>query len=175
MSQFQFSDFGLSNPSALEFPLRDLADTRRLGRALAAVFPDGGFIGLIGNLGAGKTTLVQSMVDALSPGLEARSPTYTLLNQYETQPPMVHIDLYRLESYDELESIGYWDYVESGRVISCVEWIDRIPHAWPGEGLIVEMLRSGDERSARLWPSSDYESRILVDLADKMANLDSSD
>jgi hypothetical protein len=37
------------------------------------------------------------------------------------------------------------------------------------------MLRSGDERSARLWPSSDYESRILVDLADKMANLDSSD
>lgn len=148
-------EFGLPTEPILCVDLHDLADTARLGRGLAEVFSGGVFIGLLGNLGAGKTTLVQAMVDRLSPGVEARSPTYTLLNHYETCPPVVHIDLYRLETYDDLESIGYWDYVDELSAIRCVEWIDRIPHAWPGEGILIELARIGEVRQARLWASDD--------------------
>lgn len=139
--------------------LADLAQTERLGRALAQVFSDGVFMGLLGNLGAGKTTLVQAMVEQLAPGFEARSPTYTLLNHYETNPPVVHIDLYRLETYDDLDSIGYWDYVEEPSAIRCVEWLNRIPTGWPGEGILIELKRSAEGRSARVWASERYRLR----------------
>lgn len=166
--QFEPASFGLSETPGLELDLSDEADTRRLGRALAAQLGAGAFVGLIGNLGAGKTTLVQAMVEALSPHAEATSPTYTLLNEYDTDPPVVHVDLYRLETYDELESIGYWDYAESGWAITCVEWLDRIPEAWPHEGLIVELERVDTQRSARLWATPDYKG-LLAELTDRLS------
>lgn len=165
MPDIPFDDFGLPEAPILSLELEDLTQTVRLGRALAEVFAEGVFIGLLGNLGAGKTTLVQAMVEQLSPGFEARSPTYTLLNHYETHPPMVHIDLYRLETYDDLESIGYWDYVEEPATISCVEWLDRIPNAWPGEGVLIELTRTGDARRARLWASDRYRSKVAQEVA----------
>ncbi len=152
--------FGLPDEPHAELELVDETDTRRLGRALAAALGPGAFIGLIGNLGAGKTTLVQALVAAVTPGAEATSPTYTLLNEYETDPPVVHVDLYRLQSYDELESIGYWDYVESGHAITCVEWLDRIPQAWPRHGVLVVLERVDTHRSARLWATDEYRHVI---------------
>ncbi len=149
--QFDPRAFGLPEEPALVVDLSDEEQTRRLGTALAESLDAGAFVGLIGNLGAGKTTLVQSLVRTLSAGAEATSPTYTLLNEYETDPPVVHVDLYRLDTYDELESIGYWDYAESGFAITCVEWLDRIPEAWPRQGLIVELERIDSTRTARIW------------------------
>ncbi|AWV88995.1 tRNA (adenosine(37)-N6)-threonylcarbamoyltransferase complex ATPase subunit type 1 TsaE [Bradymonas sediminis] len=168
MPEIPFDAFGLPEAPLLSLDLDDLDQTVRLGRALAEVFGEGVFIGLLGNLGAGKTTLVQAMVAQLSPGFEARSPTYTLLNHYETQPPMVHIDLYRLESYDDLESIGYWDYVEEPSAISCVEWLDRIPNAWPGEGILIELTRTDEARRARLWASERYRAMLAEDVAARL-------
>lgn len=167
MPDIPFDDFDLSEAPILSLELEDLTQTVRLGRALAEVFAEGVFIGLLGNLGAGKTTLVQAMVEQLSPGLDARSPTYTLLNHYETRPPMVHIDLYRLEDYDDLESIAYWDYVEEPGAIRCVEWLDRIPNAWPGEGVLIALTRIGSARRARLWASDRYRQKIAEDVAER--------
>lgn len=151
---------GLPDEPRAEIELAEEVDTRRLGRGLAEALEPGAFVGLVGNLGAGKTTLVQAFVTAVTPGAEATSPTYTLLNEYETDPPVVHVDLYRLQSYDELESIGYWDYVESGRAITCVEWLDRIPEAWPRHGVLVVLDRVDTHRSARLWATEDYRHVI---------------
>ncbi len=158
--QFDPADFDLAKTPAFELDLSDEAATRRLGYALADALDAGAFVGLIGNLGAGKTTLVQAVVERLSPHAEATSPTYTLLNDYETDPPVVHVDLYRLETYDELESIGYWDYAESGWAITFVEWLDRIPQAWPRHGLMIELERAGTTRTARLWASAEYRSTL---------------
>ena len=113
-------------------------------------------MGLVGQLGAGKTTLVQGLVETLAPETTATSPTYTLLHEYQTEPPIIHIDLYRLETYDELESIGYWDYVESGAGVSCVEWVDKVPEAWPAGArcFLVALLREDGARVAEVfWPA----------------------
>lgn len=158
--QFDPQAFGLADEPALVIDLSDEETTRQLGRALAESLDAGAFVGLIGNLGAGKTTLVQSLVRTLAADAEATSPTYTLLNEYDTDPPVVHVDLYRLETYDELESIGYWDYAESGLAITCVEWLDRIPEAWPRRGLIIEMERVNSTRTARLWATQGNQAMV---------------
>ncbi len=64
---------------------------------------------------------------------------------------MVHMDLYRLETDGDLESIGYWDYLEERGAIVAVEWVDQVPGAWPGEGLLVELSHVGEGRVARVW------------------------
>lgn len=156
-AEFDPSRLGLEASPRLVVELSDEAETRRLGAALGAVLETGAFVGLVGALGAGKTTLVQSLVTALDADAQATSPTYTLLNEYATEPPVVHVDLYRLGGYDELESIGYWDYVESGRAITCVEWLDRVPDAWPRHGILIALERADGGRRARLWASPEYD------------------
>ena len=123
--------FGLSFERSVA--LADADATRHLGEEIGARSERGDFLGLIGNLGAGKTTFMQGFVtgvDGTFASEDVSSPTYTLLNTYATQPPVYHFDLYRLEHVDDLESVAYWETIE-GRGISCVEWLDQIPHAWP--------------------------------------------
>lgn len=153
---------GLSEHPIGEVRLENEEATRRLGEALAQVARDGDFIALVGELGAGKTTLMQGLVRAVAPTdrWKATSPTYALIQIYETEPRIHHMDLYRLEGWSDLESIGYWDYAESRRGITCVEWLDRIPAAWPGRGLIVELLRSKRGRVARLWGDGRWRRRL---------------
>ena len=152
---FHPSDFELGQPLA-EFELDDEQSTRALGAALGAALRAGDFLGLVGTLGAGKTTLVQGLTASLAPQVVTTSPTYTLVNLYPTNPPIAHIDLYRLENFDDLESIGYWDVIESGDAIVCVEWFSAIPDSWPEEGvvLMLEPLPSG--RRARLWATDSH-------------------
>ncbi len=124
-----------SHPQATRH-LADAAATERAGAALAALVTPGTFIGLSGDLGAGKTTLIRGLVGALglARGEEVSSPTYTLIQLYAVDAPcspVAHIDLYRLEDADDLESTGYWDVVEEAGLL-LVEWIERIPAAWPG-------------------------------------------
>jgi len=137
--------------------LPDEEATRRLGARLAELLGGGGFVGLVGPLGAGKTTLVKGFVSAReAEDVVARSPTYTLLNVYRTKPPIVHVDLYRLEGIDGLESTGYWDYVRMERRDVLVEWFDRVTASWPGSGLIVELAHRQSGRWATLWASEAY-------------------
>jgi tRNA threonylcarbamoyl adenosine modification protein YjeE len=134
--------------------------TERLGARLGDVLADGGCLGLVGNLGAGKTTLVHGLVHGFEPTLDATSPTYTLVNTYETDPPIFHVDLYRLEDEQGLESIGYWDYVNVEDGIVCVEWLDRVPVAWPGEGVLVELSYSDEGRRASIWATASFASKL---------------
>lgn len=168
MSQLPSFDpelFDLGSPR-LSIHLCDEQATRALGRALASVLERGDFLGLIGHLGAGKTTLVQGLVQALSPPEKTdgasivHSPTYTLINHYPTSPPIQHMDLYRLERYDDLESIGYWDVIESGRYIACVEWFSNVPESWPEQGLVVELSIDGEGRRCKVWWSEELEERL---------------
>lgn len=143
-----------------ELEIANEEETRAFGARLADIFRSGGFIGLIGNLGAGKTTLTQGLVAALDPHESASSPTYTLLNEYPTQPPVYHFDLYRLEDVDALEGVGYWDYAEDPDAVTIVEWLDRVPAAWPGEGVIIELTHHADCRLARVWATASYQARM---------------
>ena len=84
-------------------------------------------IGLFGSLGAGKTTFTRGLVTAKAPELAhwVSSPTYSVINNYPCEPEIHHLDLYRLETLDDLESIGFWELLDEG--ILLIEWPERIP------------------------------------------------
>jgi len=157
---FERTPLGLMEEPALVVSLASSEDTERLGEALASALAPGDVLGLLGTLGAGKTTLTKGLARALAGGEQlATSPTYTHVNVYEGlgahTVDVVHMDLYRLETLDDLESIGYWDYIESGEAVVCVEWITRIPEAWPegssGARMMLTLGSDGSGRTARLW------------------------
>lgn len=158
---------GLSSSPGLILRLWDEEETKYLGRLIGERLGPGDFLGLIGDLGAGKTSLMKGLVSAFADESIVSSPTYSLIQHYETTPPVVHMDLYRLDGWDELESIGYWDVLDGEEQVICVEWLDRIPGAWPEEGLIVELERRDEGRLARVWLSEELSpglARVIEDM-----------
>ena len=154
MHRFDPTALRLTVAPDLERELPDEEATRALGRALADALVPGDMLGLIGQLGAGKTTLMKGLMGRLSPDVPVSSPTYTLMQHYPGAPAVVHVDLYRLEDVDDLESMGYWDVVEEPQSIVCVEWLDRVLEAWSPPGLVCELLHTEEgTRRARIWAS----------------------
>ena len=107
---------------------RSPAQTRELGRAIGMAVVAGSVIAMVGELGAGKTLLVQGLAEGLEvPGYYAvTSPSYTLVNEYPGRLPLFHVDLYRLEDPSSYEEIGLFDILV-GDGVSAVEWADRLP------------------------------------------------
>lgn len=103
--------------------------THKAGQVLADLLEPGDVIGLVGDLGAGKTLLVQGLALGLGmpPDVRVTSPTFALVNEYQGgRLPVVHVDLYRLEAESELEHIGLDELLE-GAGVSAVEWCERFP------------------------------------------------
>lgn len=113
--------------------LTDEAATLRLAADLAAILKPGDIVALSGQLGAGKSLLARAILRELAddPGLEAPSPTFTLVQSYETpRGTVLHADLYRVRSPDELDDIGLTEDLD--RLILLVEWPDRAGERLPG-------------------------------------------
>lgn len=106
------------------------------------------FIALYGDLGVGKTALTRGLASVLAPGSLVRSPTFALVNEYRSgKTPLFHFDMYRVEGEDDLESIGYWDYLDRG--ICVVEWSEKIPFALPDRYLRVTIEKLPADLNAR--------------------------
>jgi len=157
--EFEPGAYGVGPGPVGEFELPDPSCTVELGETLGAELETGDFVGLIGPLGSGKTSFVSALVGELGGETPATSPTYTLVNRYATTPEIVHVDLYRLESIDGLETIGYWDYLGAGEFAVCVEWLDRLPGAWPGSGFIVRLGYREKGREVEIWASESFRGR----------------
>lgn len=132
----------LSIPCTLES--HSAADTERIGAALArAMLPPSSlppFVALYGDLGVGKTAFVRGLAGVLSPRSAVRSPTFALVNEYRGGSlPIFHFDMYRIESEDELESIGFYDYLDRGLCV--VEWSENIGYALPESYLKIEISK----------------------------------
>ena len=131
-----------------------------LGERIARALPQGGFVALYGDLGAGKTVLCRGAGRAL--GLDhLSSPTFTIVQEYPTAPPLFHFDAYRLEDEDELYAMGFEDYLDRGGLI-LMEWADRVTGALPRERLDIGIVGSGaEERTVRLTPHGEsYEGLV---------------
>ena len=101
------------------------ADMVALGRAMAAELEPGQVFGLVGDLGAGKTHLVQGILEGLGASNPAASPTFSLVHEHDDGAlPVAHFDFYRMKSPQEAIGIGWDEYLESGRIL-LVEWADR--------------------------------------------------
>lgn len=115
--------------------------TARIARLLGQRAPKGLVIGLVGDLGAGKTLFVQSFSRALGVTGEVTSPSFSLMNLYEGDCPIAHFDLYRLEREEELEDIGFYEYADAPEGIVLVEWSDKFPDAMPEDYIEVAITR----------------------------------
>lgn len=105
--------------------LDDEAATTRLGHVLAPLLAIGEAVLLYGPLGAGKSTLARGLIRALTgPDEDVPSPTFTLVQCYETDPPIAHFDLYRLESPEEAREIGLDEALDVGAAL--IEWPERL-------------------------------------------------
>ncbi len=130
----------------LDSPAATLAAGRRLGRAARA----GDLIGLVGDLGAGKTLLVQGVATGLDlpPEVRVTSPTFTLINEYRGgRLTLFHADLYRIEKARELDEIGLDEIARRGDGLVMVEWCDRFP-VLGGDHLEVRLEVTGDQQRA---------------------------
>ena len=111
----------------IQFETRSASDTLILGEKIGKHLEAGDIVFLFGDLGAGKTTLTQGIARGLGVAREeyVRSPTFTLVNQYQGKVPVYHIDLYRIASSHELEDLGL-EEVFSSEGISIVEWAEKL-------------------------------------------------
>ncbi len=124
------------------------AETEALGEAWGRAAQSGWIIGLIGDLGAGKTQLVKGLARGLGASERVHSPTFALVNQYlRGRLPLYHLDLYRLDTVDQIHSAGLEEYWVRPDGVTVVEWAERWPGFAPGAGLscrLVKMESCGD-------------------------------
>jgi tRNA threonylcarbamoyl adenosine modification protein YjeE len=148
--------------------LHDVAATIALGARIAAGLERGDLVALEGTLGAGKTTLARAILRALGVAEEVPSPTFTLVQSYETPRLAVrHYDLYRLERPDEIAELGMDEALEDGAAL--VEWPGHAGGRLPGRLLRVALTATGaDSRTADLhgpakWNTAFERSRADAD------------
>ena len=119
--------------------LSSLSETESFGYAIGRLLRGGEVLALIGELGVGKTTLVRGIFAGLGvPAVSVTSPTFLLVQEYQGRLPVIHIDLYRLQRPEEIESIGLSDYF-TDEVAVAIEWADRFPHLLPDDRLEVRL------------------------------------
>jgi tRNA threonylcarbamoyladenosine biosynthesis protein TsaE len=131
--------------------MKRIAASAEATRQLAAEFvPDlqaGNVVALVGDLGAGKTEFVKGLVAGLGSPAVVTSPTFTLIHEYRGgRIPLYHMDFYRLSSEDELDEIGFDDYLGQPGVCA-VEWANRFPKRIPGAAIWVTLsITENNER-----------------------------
>jgi tRNA threonylcarbamoyladenosine biosynthesis protein TsaE len=144
----------MSQSSTFELAAADAGQTRELGarlaRSLARSSTAPVLIGLQGELGTGKTTFVRGFLFALGVTTPVRSPTYTLLEEYDLKPVGVaHLDLYRLRSREQIEELGIRELLDRTQVL-LVEWPERGAGALPRDDLTVQLEYTDCGRLVRL-------------------------
>ena len=125
-------------------------DTEQLGSELWRVLPDKGLVFLNGELGAGKTTLTRGVLRASGHKSAVKSPTYTLVEEYDTpKGKFFHFDLYRVKDPEELEWIGIRDYLEQ-QGLCFIEWPELGKGHLPVPDIVITMKAEGEGRMAEI-------------------------
>lgn len=136
----------------MEIDIRtDTADrTREVGRTIAELLEPRDTVVLTGDLGAGKTTLVQGVGAGLGVEESVGSPTFTLVREYAGRLPVAHVDVYRLERVQEVLDLGLDELGEPDRVL-LIEWGDAVQDLLPNDRLRVEITTGeGDDEVRRI-------------------------
>lgn len=115
---------------------RSPEDTHAIGKKLARQFKPGDVVALVGDIGAGKTTLVRGIADGLGiPASSVASPSFVLIREYNGgRMPVYHADLFRLDGMPAAANVGLEEFYEGGGLV-LIEWANRIPDVLPEEYL----------------------------------------
>lgn len=123
-------------------------ETTELGRKLAGKLTGGTVVAFFGGLGMGKTAFTRGMAQVLCVKEDVSSPTFAIVNDYGGNPPLYHFDMYRVESWDDLYSSGFFDYYENGGILA-VEWSENIENALP-ENTVRVTFERGESDNQRV-------------------------
>ena len=133
----------------LRISSRSPEETRILGSALAPSLLPGDVISLSGDLGAGKTVFVQGVAGAMGVIGRVTSPTFTLVHEYDGRFPIIHLDVYRLDHFQEVLDLGFDELVQPEAVL-LVEWGEAVAPLLPARYLDVELRRVESEPNTRV-------------------------
>lgn len=133
--------------SKLHFTTNSPGETQALARRLAEKLEGGEVLAFTGGMGAGKTAFTRGLAIGIGAGDVASSPTFAIVNEYRGRLTLEHFDMYRIETWDDLYSTGFFDYLDTDRVLA-VEWSENIEGALP-EGTIFIDIRPGDTDTRR--------------------------
>lgn len=129
----------------MEVYSKSFLETEALGKKFASKLKGNEVIAFYGDLGAGKTTFTRGIADFFNLKHEVSSPTFSLVNEYETpQIKIYHFDMYRINSLEDLESTGFFDYL--GKGIFIIEWSENIDRYLPEETIKIK-IENKDQNS----------------------------
>lgn len=120
-----------------------LEDTEKIAQKVAANLKGDEVIALYGGLGMGKTTFTRGLCLALGCEDNISSPTFALVNEYSGKFPVYHFDMYRVDSWDDLYSTGFFDYIGNGLLV--IEWSENIDGALPENTIKIEIQKGTGE------------------------------
>ncbi|MEG1244517.1 MAG: tRNA (adenosine(37)-N6)-threonylcarbamoyltransferase complex ATPase subunit type 1 TsaE [Oscillospiraceae bacterium] len=125
--------------------------TQRIGEELATHLKAGNVVAFLGGLGMGKTAFVRGLARGLSIKSDVSSPTFSIVHDYGGSPALFHFDMYRVNTWEDLYSTGYFDYLELNGILA-VEWSENIESALPKDSIFVEISKgeAEDERIIKI-------------------------
>lgn len=120
-------------------------ETLDAASSFAGTLVPGDVVALTGDLGAGKTVFARGVARSFGVTEEVTSPTFTLIHEYHCSPTLYHMDLYRMDSIDEIRNIGVEDYLY-GDGVCLVEWAEKLGELYPADAIQVEINHLGGDR-----------------------------
>ena len=115
-------------------------ETRVVGASLAPTLLPGDIVSLTGDLGAGKTVFAQGLAAALGAEARVTSPSFTIVHEYEARYPIIHLDIYRLDSFQEVLDLGFEEFLDPSAIV-LIEWGEAIAPLLPRRYLQVDLRR----------------------------------
>ena len=125
------------------FRSESVAMTEEYGRRLAQDLRSGTVIALFGGMGMGKTAMVRGIASGMGLDAEVSSPTFALVHDYGGRPPLIHFDMFRVTTWDDLYSTGFFDYLDAGGIL-VVEWSENIESALPEDAIRIHISAPDD-------------------------------
>lgn len=123
-------------------------ETELFAEKIGGMVKSGTVIAFFGGLGMGKTAFTRGLARGMGIKADVMSPTFAVVNDYGGEPPLVHFDMYKVESWDDLYSSGFFDYLDMGAVLA-VEWSENIENALP-DGTIKVYIDKGENENQRI-------------------------
>ena len=137
------------------FNSNSVKETESFAADFAKNLHGGEVIAYRGGLGMGKTAFTRGLAHGLGNTSFVSSPTFAIVNDYGGAPHLYHFDMYRIETQDDLESVGFFDYMNDDSII-CAEWSENIEYALPDNTIYIEFIRISDnERTIKIYGKND--------------------
>jgi len=152
---------------SVEYITKSPGQTKKLGKKIGSLLKNGDVLALCGDLGTGKTCLSQGTARGLGvdKSVPVSSPTYTLVNQYEGETTVFHLDLYRIKTDDEFYLSGLDEFL-SDKAVTIIEWADKHADVLPAESIWIHLsFIDFETRKILISYNEDYHEEKLFNLS----------